>query len=100
MSRKRLLVAGGAMVVAIVALAAFAASDSPDGLESVAAEQGFADEADEHALEDSPVADYEIEGLGGGVSTLAAGTAGVAVTFVLGFAWFRFVGRRKHGTKS
>ena len=36
------------------------ASSEPDGLERVAIDNGFADQAQEHALADGPLADYAV----------------------------------------
>lgn len=61
------------------------ASSKPDGLEKVAADEGFADQADDHAFADWPLAGYAVSGidderLAGGV----AGVIGVTITFVVG----------------
>ena len=71
------------------------ASSSPDGLEKVAQDQGFADTAEDSALSDSPVADYAVEGVEDErLSTGLAGVLGVTVTFVLGLGLFALVRRR------
>ena len=59
-----MFVTGGLLVAA--ALAFFVspyASSSPDGLNKVAEDQGFDATADEHALDDSPLAGYAVEGV-------------------------------------
>ena len=74
-----LFLVGGLLVV--LGLAFFVsplASSSPDGLEKVARDQGFAGSADEHAFGDTPLADY---GGDDGVSTGVAGVIGVVITF-------------------
>lgn len=68
------------------------ASSSPDGLERVAADEGLDTEVEPHALEDSPLADYGVEGvaderLGTGLS----GVIGVVLTFVIAAALFALV---------
>lgn len=92
MDRKTLLlfIAGGLIVA--LGLAFFVsplASSSPDGLERVAIDQGFAGTADEHAADDGPLADYGVKGVEDeGLSTGIAGVIGVAVTFGLGMVLF------------
>ncbi|HEU4526376.1 MAG TPA: PDGLE domain-containing protein [Actinomycetota bacterium] len=92
MDRKTLLlfIAGGLIVA--LGLAFFVsplASSSPDGLERVAIDQGFAGTADEHAAADGPLADYGVKGVEDeGLSTGIAGVIGVAVTFGLGMILF------------
>ena len=71
-----LLVAGG--------VSQFAVSD-PDGLESVAAEAGFADRAGEHVLSSSVFADYATRGVADEQVSLAlAGIAGSLLTLTVG----------------
>lgn len=88
-----------AIGLAVVALIAFfvspMASSKPDGLVKVAQDQGFSDEADDHALAASPTADYGVDGVDDGrVSTGLAGLLGVTVTFALTGALFVVVRRR------
>jgi cobalt/nickel transport system permease protein len=72
-----------ALVFAMV-VSQFAAPD-PDGLERVAQDQGFSDSAQDHALANTPFADYATEGLGNETVSLAvAGLAGVAITLIVG----------------
>ncbi len=57
------------------------ASSEPDGLERVAIDEGFADSATDHPLDDSPLADYAVEGFeDGDASTGLAGAIGVVIT--------------------
>ena len=81
----RLFVIAGLLVGAALALLVSPfASTSPDGLERVAEDEGFADAADEHRLGDSPLADYAVRGVDDErVSTGAAGVIGVLLTFGL-----------------
>ena len=74
----------------------FYASASPDGLEKVAADHGIDKKAEDHAVADSPLADYGVEDvtdarLSGGL----AGVIGVGVTVVAGSAVFWAVRRRR-----
>jgi hypothetical protein len=71
------------------------ASEAPDGLERVAADQGIAAQEREHPLADSPLADYTARGvddarLSGGL----AGVTGVVLTLVLGGLLFAALRRR------
>ncbi|HEX9994913.1 MAG TPA: PDGLE domain-containing protein [Acidimicrobiales bacterium] len=92
---RRFVVAGILVAVLVAGLAGAVASDEPDGLERVARDQGFAGEADEHALSGSPVADYRVDGVDDDrVSTGLAGVLGVVVTFALGTGLLLVVRRR------
>jgi hypothetical protein len=72
------------------------ASESPDGLDRVADDQGFADRADEHDLARSPVADYSVDGVDSQrLSTGLAGAVGVVVTFLFALGLFALVRRRR-----
>jgi cobalt/nickel transport system permease protein len=92
MERKNLLlfVVGGLIVA--LGLAFFVsplASGSPDGLNKVAIDQGFDDTAEEHALDDGPLAGYGVEGVQDeGLSTGLSGVIGVAITFGVGMVVF------------
>lgn len=58
------------------------ASSSPDGLEKVSIDQGFAGSADDHTVGDGPLADYGVEGVEDeGLSTGLSGIIGVVITF-------------------
>ena len=61
------------------------ASSQPDGLEYVAAEQGFLDAAEEHALAETPLADYGGDSRG---KLMLSGLVGVLATFGLGYLVF------------
>lgn len=83
--RTRVVVAVGLLVALLLAgVVSFYASGSPDGLERVATDTGFAETAGEHAAADGPMADYQAKGiddprLSGGV----AGVIGALVVLVL-----------------
>jgi cobalt/nickel transport system permease protein len=75
-------------------LAAFVspfASSDPDGLESVAEEQGFADRATDHLFGDFALGDY---GEVGGIPVGVAGVIGVAITLLVSAAIAYAVRRR------
>jgi hypothetical protein len=77
-----------ALAVAIVVAAAFApfASSSPDGLEKVAEQQGFADHGRPAPVQESaPVPDYAFPGVEDArLATALAGLAGALGVFALG----------------
>ena len=89
----RIFVLAGLLVG--LGLAIFAspfASSEPDGLEKVAAEEGFDGAAENHDLADGPLADYGVEGVDDPrVGTGLAGLIGVLVTFGIGLALFGVV---------
>jgi PDGLE domain len=61
------------------------AVDNPDGLERVAEDTGFIESAQDHALAESPFADYATRGLANESLSLAvAGVAGVVITLLVG----------------
>jgi len=86
---KRLLLVVLLITVIVAVIIAQFASSSPDGLEHVADQQGFADSATDHNLSGSPLADYG-ENLTGNdnLNTALAGLAGVVITFALGYGVF------------
>jgi cobalt/nickel transport system permease protein len=77
----------GAFIAAVLTatvVSQFAAGD-PDGLERVAIDEGFADQADDHAFAGAPFADYATSGIDNeAVSLAVAGVAGVLLTVVVG----------------
>lgn len=65
------------------------ASSSPDGLETVAAEERFDATVRDHDLAASPLADYGVDGVGNErLGTALAGVVGVLLTFGIGIALF------------
>ena len=99
MKRRTLAVFVGVALAVAFALAFFVspyASSEPDGLERVAIDNGFADQAREHALADGPLADYSVSGVdGAGLSTGLAGLIGVTLCFLIGLSIVWIV-RRVH----
>ena len=76
--RRRQLLAGITLALVVAALAAFAASPAPDGLERVATDHGFIDRVEGPRFRILP--DYSIPGLGTGpLSTAVAGGIGVLI---------------------
>lgn len=83
--RTRTFLAVGLVVALLLGgVLSYYASSHPDGLEHVAEQIGFAGTADEHAVGDGPMADYQVRGvddarLSGGL----AGVIGILVTLAL-----------------
>jgi cobalt/nickel transport system permease protein len=80
--------AAGLVVAALLVLvAAPLASGEPDGLERVAIDHGFIESAEEHALGESPLADYQVSGVEDeATGTRLSGLIGVLITFGVGAA--------------
>lgn len=76
----------------LLALLAPLASPDPDGLERVAEDQGFADQARAAWYEVIP--DYLFPGLGEAAGTVVAGIVGVLLLFGLTTWWGRALRRR------
>ena len=84
----------GLVIAGIVAtLAAAFASGDPDGLDSVAIDQGFEEAGKDPGFQILP--DYTIPGLDGTVSTIVAGIVGIAVVFLLALLLGRLLARRR-----
>ncbi|MEU3163687.1 energy-coupling factor ABC transporter permease [Streptosporangium sp. NPDC006930] len=89
------LPAGIAAAALLAGVVSFYASSSPDGLEWVAEDKGFSDQATDHSLGEQPLADY---GDVGGIPVGVAGVIGVGVTLAVGGGVFYAVRRRgDHG---
>lgn len=86
-------VGGLAMAALIVIVLAPLASPDPDGLERVAADQGFLAAA-RHALY-SIIPDYVFPGLSGNLATIVAGLVGVAIVFAVMVVLGRILVRRR-----
>ena len=89
-SNLRLFIAGGLLVaIGLAMLVSGFASGSPDGLNKVAEDHGFAANAKEHLFENGPLAGYAVKGVNGDrLSTGISGLIGVLVTFGIGLALF------------
>ncbi len=100
-SPRPLWLGGLGVTVVCAAFVSFYASASPDGLEKVATDEGIIEEAREHDLADSPLADYGVRDVDNERLSIAlAGSAGVAVTLAVGSATFLAVRRRTEGTSA
>ncbi|MBG0854661.1 energy-coupling factor ABC transporter permease [Streptomyces spinoverrucosus] len=93
---RTLWISGLVTSLVLAGIVSFYASASPDGLEKVAEDKGFAESAEDHHYADGPLADYGVKDvdnarLSGGL----AGVIGVGVTVVAGSAVFWAVRRRR-----
>jgi cobalt/nickel transport protein len=82
-SQLKLFIVSGLLLAAALALfvGTWSARD-PDGLRKVAQQEGFAQTEDRHALDDSPLSGYAVEGVGSErISRALAGLIGVLATF-------------------
>jgi hypothetical protein len=89
-SNLRIFLLGGLLVaIGLAMLVSGFASSSPDGLNKVAEDHGFAANAKEHLFENGPLAGYAVKGVNGDrLSTGLSGLIGVLVTFGIGLALF------------
>lgn len=88
---------GGLLIAGVVAaLAAAFASGDPDGLDSVAIEQGFEEAGQEPGFTIIP--DYVFPGLDGTAATIIAGLVGIAIVFAITVLVGRVLARRRRRT--
>lgn len=81
--------AGVVVTVLIAVVVSQFASSSPDGLEYVADQQGFSDQAEDHDLADAPLSDYgENLETDDAIATGIAGVVGVIAALAVGFGLF------------
>lgn len=96
MKQRTFLGLGLLLCLLIAGVGSHYASGHPDGLEHVAESTGFIDSAEDSAVADSPLADYQVTGvdderLSGGL----AGVIGVAIMGVLSTGLFWGLRRRR-----
>lgn len=95
MTTKRFLLVGVLVTLLLAGIVSFYASGEPDGLEKVAADKGINAREDDHALKDSPLADYGVKGIDNArLSGGLAGVIGVGVTLLAGGGLFWSIRRR------
>jgi hypothetical protein len=87
---------GLAIAAVIAILASNFASGDPDGLDSVAIQQGFKGTGKDPGFQVLP--GYTIPGLDGTTSTIIAGIVGIAIVFGLVFLLGRLLARRRKDT--
>ncbi len=95
-SNRRIMTVGLVAALALAGFVSYYASTSPDGLEKVAHDKGIDSKEREHAVKDSPLADYQVkdvddERISGGL----AGVIGVGATLAAGTGVFVVVRRRR-----
>lgn len=91
--RRRWWIAGLLVAALVVVILAPLASGDPDGLESVAGQQGWLETAREALYSILP--DYTVPGLDGNAGTIVSGLIGVAMVFGLAWGLGRLVARRR-----
>lgn len=95
-SARAFLIAAAAVVLLMAAVVAQFAAEGPDGLEAVAADKGFADQASGHLLESSLFAGYATRGVGSQSLSLAiAGVSGTVIALTVTYGLITTSGRRK-----
>lgn len=89
---------GVAVAVALVVFVAPLASSDPDGLERVAIDAGFIENAQDSPVA-GPLADYGLEGVADErIGTIAAGVIGLVVTFAAGLVVVSTMRRRRRSS--
>ncbi|GAA4982870.1 hypothetical protein GCM10023205_60610 [Yinghuangia aomiensis] len=92
---RTLLIAGALVALVLAGVFSYYASQSPDGLEKVAADKGIDAKEKPHEMADGPLADYSVKGVHNErVSGGLAGVLGVAGTLLVGTGVFWVVKRR------
>ena len=91
---RRALGVAAAVTLVLAGVVSGVASAHPDGLEHVAEQLGFIDEAEDSAVASSPLSDYSVLGVDDAyLATGLAGVLGVGVTVLLGWGVSRLVAR-------
>jgi cobalt/nickel transport protein len=97
MRSRTFFVTGLLLALLVAGVASYYASSHPDGLEYVAGKTGFLDSAEDSPTADSPLADYQTEGVDN--ERVSGGLAGVVgVLLVLGLAGGLAWGVRRRGS--
>jgi hypothetical protein len=86
-------VAGLAIAALVVVILAPLASADPDGLDTVAIQQGFEATGQDPAF--TVIPDYTVPGVAGNISTILAGLIGVAIVFALMWGLGKLLARRR-----
>ncbi len=95
MKRKDIL-AGLLLILILAAVLIPLASQSPDGLEKVATDQGFAAKENEKPAVTAPFADYRVPGIGSDkLSVVLSGIIGALAMFCTGWGIAALLKRRK-----
>jgi cobalt/nickel transport protein len=92
---KKFYLVASLVTLLLAGVLSFYASSSPDGLEKVAERIGFIDTAKEHAISDSPLADYGVKGVDNDrVSVGLSGVIGVLITGGVAYLIFFSLSRK------
>lgn len=95
-STKKFYTGGAVISLFLAGVVSFYASSHPDGLEKVASEIGFIDNAKDPATAGSALADYGVEGVENERASVGiAGVLGVAATGLVATGLFLYLGKRK-----
>jgi len=85
----------------LAGILSFYASSSPDGLEKVAGEIGFIENAKEHTNADGTLSDYGVKGIENERASVGfAGAIGVVATAVVAGLTFKLIARKPVKKKS
>ena len=91
---------GLAVSLLLAGVVSYYASSSPDGLEKVAGDIGFIEDAEDSAVAGSPLSDYGVTGVSDErVSVGLAGIIGVLATAVVAFGLFTWLARRNRSAQ-
>ncbi|MDX9753257.1 MAG: PDGLE domain-containing protein [bacterium] len=99
MKRNEILIGLGLSLFVGVVLSPFASS-WPDGLEWIAEQYGFIEQAQEEPLTPQVIPDYEMPGFSGGWATAAAGFLGTAIMYFAGWGMAKMLAKRKTASPS
>jgi cobalt/nickel transport protein len=92
----RFMLSGVFVTLVLASVVSYYASGDPDGLEKVAEEKGFIDDAVDHSLGNSPLADYGVSGISDDrLSVAAAGAIGVILMLIISTYLFKFLAKKK-----
>lgn len=94
--KNKFFVLGVFVTLVLAGIVSFYASGDPDGLEKVATDKGFIENAQDHSLSDSPFADYGVSWISD--DRVSVGISGViGVLLMLGFSTllFKYLAKRK-----
>jgi cobalt/nickel transport protein len=95
-SSKQFYIGGAIISLMLAGVVSFYASSHPDGLEKVASEIGFIDNAKAPASSGSALANYGVAGVENERASVGiAGVIGVAATGVIATGLFLYLGKRK-----
>jgi hypothetical protein len=87
---------GFAITIFLASVVSYYASGDPDGLEKVAEDKGFIDDAADHSLGNSPLADYGVSAISDDrLSVAVSGAIGVILMLIISTLLFKFLAKKK-----